>query len=59
MTITDTTILTDAQGHEWTIAEWAEHAAEHGITWHIRLDGLAVVEGDEWQGGDILLEPAA
>jgi hypothetical protein len=48
----------DEQGYVWGLDEWADHATEHGITWHIRLDGQAVVEGEAWSGGQTLLEPA-
>lgn len=51
------TVFLDEQGYEWPFSEWVEHAAEHGITWHIRLDGRAIVEGKPWEGGAVLLEP--
>lgn len=58
----------DADGSHWTLEEWASHAAEMTdldgnpapVKWHIRLDGLAVLEGDErcWDGtARVLLEP--
>lgn len=55
---TDNQVWIDEQGFEWTLDEWADHAAEHGITWHLRLDGQAIVEGEAWGGGQVLLGAA-
>ena len=44
-------------GGEWALDEWADqYAADGGGTWHIRLDGKAILDGDHWDGGDVLLE---
>lgn len=56
-TITETTVLVDEHGNEWTLAEWTEHADAERITWHIRLDKKAILEGEAWEGGRVLLEP--
>lgn len=50
-------VWVDAQGHRWTLAEWERHARLHGIAWHVRLDGGAILAGPPWHGGDVLLEP--
>lgn len=55
MTTTPTTTWVDGQGFTWTTAEWTEHAQAEGVTWHVRLDGLAIIEGETWAGGDTLL----